>query len=155
MAIVGRPRVYHHKYRFLVAIDDFSRLGFMKCSALEAETAKVETWEGGSLTAHKEPGRTTFSDITLERGASIGDQDCYAWFKDVVKAFKDTGRASPIYYRNVDIIQQARNGIVLRRWTLEEAWPTKFVAGEWDNESDEVNIESLTLAFRLFKQPND
>jgi phage tail-like protein len=152
--ILGTPTSYQHRYRFLVQIDDFARAGFTKCSALEMEVAKVETWEGGALTAHKEPGRVTFADITLERGAT-NDEDCYNWFKDVVEAYKDAGRVSPGYYRNVDIVQMDRDGSVLRRWTLEEAWPTKFVAGEWDNEADEATVEMLTLTFRLPKQPTD
>lgn len=152
--ILGAPTSYHHRYKFVVEIDDFSRAGFAKCSALEAEIAKIETWEGGALVAHKEPGRVTFSDITLERGAT-GDQDCYTWFKDCVQAYKNTGQVSPNYYRNVDIVQYDRDGSELRRWTCEECFPTKFVAGEWDNEADEVTTEQLTLTFKLFKQPND
>lgn len=154
MTILGTPTRYHHKYRYIVEIDDFARAAFTKCSALEAEVAKIETWEGGALTAHKEPGRVTFSDITLERGATA-DEDAYAWFKDVVAAYKDAGLVTPDFYRNVDIVQLDRAGNSLRRWTCEEAWPVKFTAGEWDNEADEAVIEMLTLTFRLFKQPSD
>jgi phage tail-like protein len=154
MTIIGEPTSYHHKYRFVVEIDYFTRAAFAKCSALEAEIAKVETWEGGSLTAHKEPGRTTYSDVTLERGAT-SDEDVYTWFKDVVRAFNDTGQSSPNYYRNLDIVQLDRDGTELRRWSLEEAFPVKFVAGEWDNDSDEAVIESLTLTFRSFRQATD
>ncbi|MFM2153008.1 MAG: hypothetical protein RL199_1443, partial [Pseudomonadota bacterium] len=35
--------------------------------------------------------------------------------------------------------------------TLFRAWPVKFVAGAWDNESDENVIESLTLTFDYFE----
>jgi phage tail-like protein len=152
--ILGAPVDHHHKYRFVVEIDDFARAAFTKCSALEAEIAKVETWEGGALTAQKEPGRVTFTDVTLERGATA-DQDCYTWFKDTVQAWRDAGRVSPEYLRNADIVAMDRAGNEVRRWTLEESWPTKFVAGEWDNEADETTVEMLTLAFRLFKQPSD
>lgn len=154
MSILGAPKTYQHRYRFVVEIDDFARAAFTKCSALEAEVAKVETWEGGALTAHKEPGRVTYSDVTLERGATE-DEDAYTWFKQVVAAYKDAGLVSPEFYKNVDIVQQDRAGNEVRRWSLEEAWPVKFVAGEWDNEADETVIEMLTLTFRLFKQPND
>jgi hypothetical protein len=34
---------------------------------------------------------------------------------------------------------------------LSRAWPTKFVAGEWDNESDENVIEQVTLAYDFFE----
>lgn len=55
------------------------------------------------------------------------------------------------YKRNLDIVQQDRDGVTLRRWTLVRAWPVKFVAGEWDNESDENVIESVTLTYDFFE----
>jgi hypothetical protein len=47
------------------------------------------------------------------------------------------------YKRNLDIVQQDRDGVTQRRWSLSRACPIKFVAGEWDNESDENAIESV------------
>ena len=32
-----------------------------------------------------------------------------------------------------------------------DAWPTKFVAGEWGNASDENVIEQVTLAYDFFE----
>jgi len=154
MTIIGEPVKYHHKYNFVVEIDDFSTANFIKCSALEAEIAKVETWSGGSLIAHKEPGRVTYSDITLEEGVT-DSEDCYNWFKDCVEAYRNAGIVSPGYYRNLDIVQLDRDDTELNRWTIEEAWVTKFVAGEWDNEADEAVIQMMTLTFKLFKKPTD
>ena len=54
------------------------------------------------------------------------------------------------YKRNLDIVQQDRDGLTLRRWSLSLSWPVKFVAGEWDNESDENVIESVTLTYDFF-----
>ena len=55
------------------------------------------------------------------------------------------------YKRNLDIVQQDRDGTTLRRWSLTGAWPVKFVAGDWDNEADENVIESVTLTYDFFK----
>ena len=57
------------------------------------------------------------------------------------------------YKRNIDIVQQDRDGTTLRRWTLSGAWPVKFVAGDWDNESDENVIEAVK-SFALFRLIN-
>ena len=51
----------------------------------------------------------------------------------------------------LDVVQQDRDGLTLRRWSLSRAWPVKFVAGEWDNESDENIIESVTLTYDFFE----
>jgi len=154
MTILGVPTNYKHKYRFVVEIDDFARAYFTKMGELSAEIGKIEIWEGGALTANKEAGRVEFADVTLERGAS-NDEDCYIWFKDVVEAYRDAGTVPRFYKRNIDLVEMDRAGNEVNRWTVEEAWPSKFVAGEWDNEADEVVMESLTLTYRLFKKPSD
>jgi len=116
MTVIGNPRSFHKKFKFVVEIDDVGHAGFQKASELSVEVANVQYFEGGSLIPNKSPGRLTFSDVTLERG-----------------------------------VQQDRDGLTLRRWSLSRAWPVKFVAGEWDNESDENIIESVTLTYDFFE----
>ncbi len=151
MPILGSPRRFHAKHRFLVEIDSgVAWAGFAKCSELSVEAAKVEYFEGGSLIPNKSPGRLTFSDVTLERGATQ-DHDLFDWFQDVAVTSSGLGLVDPFYKRNLDIVQQDRDGTTLRRWSLAQAWPTKFVAGEWDNDSDENVIESVTLTYDYFE----
>ena len=111
---------------------------------------KRSDFEGGSLIPNKSPGRVTFADVTLERGATV-DRDLFDWLQDVVVTSSGLGLTDPYYKRNLNIVQQDRDGTTLRRWCLSRAWPTKFVAGEWDNEADENVIESVTLAHDFFE----
>lgn len=150
MAIVGAPKNFFLKAQFRVEIDGFDSAAFQKCSALEVEVGKVEYYEGGAMIPHKAPGRLTYSDVTLERGATI-DLDIYRWFRDVAQASAGVGLAAPLFKRNLDIVQLDRDGSTLQRWTLVGAFPVKFVAGEWDNDADEVVIEQLTLAYDYFE----
>lgn len=150
MAIIGNPRSFHARYKFLVEIDDISYAGFQKCSELSVEIAKIEHFEGGSRIPHKSPGRLTFSDITLERGATQ-DRDLFDWFQEVAITSSGLGLTNPSYKRNLDVVQQDLDGTTLRRWGVTKAWPTKFVAGEWDNDSDENVIESVTLTYDFFE----
>jgi phage tail-like protein len=149
MPVLGSPRSFHKKWKFLCEIDFVGSAAFQKCSELSVESAKVEYWEGGSLIPNKSPGRLTFADVTLERGATQ-DHDLFDWFQDVAVAASGLGMVDPFYKRGLDIVQQDRDGTTLRRWSLANAWPTKFVAGDWDNGSDEVVIEQVTLAFDFF-----
>lgn len=41
--------------------------------------------------------------------------------------------------------------MTLRRWSLSLVWPIKFVAGEWDNESDENVIQQVTLTYDFLR----
>jgi len=150
MSIVGNPRSFHKKFKFIIEFTDIGFAGFNKCSELSAEIANVQYFEGGSLIPNKSPGRLTFPDVTLERGAT-DDHDLFDWFQDVAKTSSGLGLTDPNYKRDGAIVQQDRDGNTLRRWSLSGAWPVKFVAGEWDNDSDENVIESVTLTFDFFE----
>ena len=147
MTVIGNPRSFHKKFKFIVEIDDVGHAGFQKCSELSVEVANVQYFEGGSLIPNKSPGRLTFADVTLERGATQ-DRDLFDWFQDVAITSSGLGLTDVNYKRNLDIVQQDRDGTTLRRWSLSRAWPVKFVAGDWDNEADENVIESVTLRAR-------
>jgi len=146
MPILGTPRTLAKRFAFHIEIDGIAHSGFSTCSELSVEVAKVEYWEGGRLIPHKSPGRMTFADVTLERGATR-DRDLYTWLNEVVQVASGLGLVDNRYKRNLDIVQQDRDGSTMRRWSLYGAWPTKLVAGAWDASSDEALIESVTLTF--------
>ena len=153
MPIVGTPRSFHKKFKYVVEIDGIPYSGFHKCSELSVEIANVQHFEGGALIPNKSPGRLTFADVTLERGATQ-DKSLFQWFQDVAKLASGIGLPDIAYKRNLDIVQQERDGSTLRRWTLYRAWPVKFVAGDWDNSSDENVIESVTLTYDYYDLTN-
>ena len=150
MAIIGTPRSFHQRARFVVEVDGIASASFAKASELSVESAPVVHWEGGAIIPSKSPGRLTFADVTLERGVT-NDHELYDWFLDVARAAAGLGLPDDQYKRNLDIVQQDRDGTTLRRWSLVRAWPVKFVAGEWDNDADEVVIESVTLTYDYFE----
>ena len=150
MAVIGTPRSFHKKFKFVIEIDGVAHAGFQKCSELSAEIANVQYFEGGSLIPSKSPGRLTFADVTLERDATV-DRDLFDWFSDVAITSSGLGLTDNAYKRSLDIVQQDRDGTTVRRWSLSGAWPVKFVAGSWDNESDENVIESVTLTYDFFE----
>lgn len=158
--VLGDPRSFHDKFKFLVEIEGFVSAGFNKCSELSVEAAVVEHKEGGALIPNKSPGGLTFADLTLERGATL-EVDMYLWFQQVGNAgalgsvvlgqAAGVGLPDPLYKRTLDIVQQDRDGATLRRWRVFNAWPNKFVAGEWDNDADEKVIEMVTLSYDFFE----
>jgi phage tail-like protein len=150
MPVIGNPRTFHKKFKFIVEIDGVVSAGFQKCSELSVEVANVQYYEGGSLIPNKSPGRLTFADVTLERGAT-SDKDLFDWLTQVADAAANAGLNEPAFKRNLDIVQQDRDGSTLRRWSLNGAWPVKFVAGDWDNEADENVIETVTLTYDFFE----
>lgn len=155
--ILGGQRELFPKHLFLVEVRAGWWAGFQKCSELSYEIAKIEYWEGGSIIPWKVPGRTTFTDITLERGASTS-RKFYDWAIQVAnasivtdKVTRGAGDSIGTYMESVDIIQLDRDGQTeLRVWRCYNAWVQKFVAGDWDNTADEVVIEQLVLTYDYF-----
>jgi phage tail-like protein len=151
MPVFGNPRSFAHKHAFRIEVDGFTTAAaFASCSELSVETAKVEYWEGGRLIPHKSPGRLTFADVTLERGVTR-DRAFHDWATAVADAASGLGLPTPLFKRNLDIVQLDRDGSTLRRWSLYNAFPTKWVAGAWDASSDDVAIESMTLTYDYFE----
>lgn len=153
MAVKGTPRSFDKKFAFIVEIEGIKVAKFTTCSELSFELAKVEQFEGGALTANKSPGRMVFTDITLERGVAYGDYDLYDWALLTANASKNAGLEDDEYKRPVDIIQLSRMGVPRRRYVLDGAWITKFVASAgWDNNADENVLESITLTYDVFNR---
>ena len=90
-------------------IDDVGHAGFQKASELSVEVANVQYFEGGSLIPNKSPGPSPSPDVTLERGATQ-DRDLFDWFQDVAITSSGLGLTDVNYKRNLDIVQQDRDG---------------------------------------------
>ena len=146
-----QERIGLAKSKFIVEIDGIAYAGFMKCSELSVEAGKLERWEGGSPIPIKMPGRLTFADITLERGAT-DDEDLFDWFNAVADTTTGRSAVGNSFKRDLDIVQYQFDGSVASRYSLFGAWPTKYVAGDWDNGADEFVIEKVTLCFDRFQR---
>lgn len=150
MAVTGEPRDFYKRFKFVVEIDGLPNSGYEKAGPIESETAVIEAWEGGGIVAAaKDPGRVSFTDVVLAKGATR-DEDLWNWYKSVSDGSKNAGDVSPKYKKNLDIVQQDRDGTTLARWRLFDAWPKRFKGGDWDNTADENVMEEVTLVFRYF-----
>jgi len=151
MAVIGKPRNYYKKFKFIVEIDGIGSAKFQSCSELSAEAAEVMQWEGGALLPEKDPGRITVADLTLERGATK-DKDLFNWFGQVVRMSQQAGLVTPDFKRNLSIVQLDRDNSTSRRWRVYGAWPKKMVVSAgWDNTADENVMESVVLTYNYFE----
>lgn len=148
--VIGKPRSYHKKFKFVFEMDEINSARFQKCSELKAEIAVIEQYEGGDILPEKEAGRMKVSDITLERGAT-GDLDLWNWFDQTASMISETGLVDPEYKRDGDLVQLDRDGTERRRWSCKQAFMKSFSAGSWDNDADENVIETCELAMHHFE----
>ena len=89
--VAGRPRDPYQQFRFTIDFDGIGSARYEKGSELVCEIGEAVYWEGGSLVPEKLPGRLTFPNITLTRGAS-NDFDLYDWARSTANA--SSGRGS-------------------------------------------------------------
>lgn len=151
MPITGQPRNYDKKFNFTVEIDGLDVAWFESISSLEAEVGVVEQHEGGQLNvADQSPGKVKFAAVTLSIGAT-DNRELYDWWLQVVNAAANSGLPDAGYKKSVAIVQNDRDGTEKRRWNLFEAWPSKFVAGEWDAKAEENVIQQVTLTYKYFE----
>ena len=68
-------------YNFLLEIQDIigdAKIivgGFKSVSGMDSETEVIEFKQGNDKVVRKKPGRTTYANITLERGYTATDDD--------------------------------------------------------------------------------
>lgn len=158
-AIIGQPRSFLKKFLFRVEIPGIAWVGFQKCSEPKLSTAVVYQWEGSGFAetwnaAFGAPGRMKAMDITLERGASK-DLDLWHWYREVNDAARNSGLVGNEYKRLVNLVSVDRDGSVIRRTELTNAWPSEYSAGDRDNGTDGNAIESLVLTYDYFEFDDD
>lgn len=156
MSSLATSRELHEGFNFAVSVDTgFSWGGevarFSKLSSLDLNTTVTTYREGGSTLPIKDPDAVEFPPITLETGASQ-HLFFYTWAANIALSVNGTTDGLPIAIdkRNLTVYQFNRKKQVVKKIHIFHAFPTQFVAGEWDNAEDRVVIERLTLAYDYY-----
>ncbi len=120
-----------------------TRIGFVKISGLEVTTEVIEYREGSSLiyNSTKQPGRTSYSNILLERGIFLNDFEFFAWWQKTYQ-FMENGQA---FRRDVTIslLDDQHKPVLI--WSLINAWPCRVKWGELNAQDNQVMMELLEL----------
>lgn len=146
MAVTTRPQDPSRNFSFLVSIDGINYDGaFSKVSGLTAETTDIAYREGGDITVDRKiPGKTTFGDITLERGV-IDKSDLRDWALSVFNRRLGTSQ-SESFRRTMNIQLINRSGAPVFTWRVFYAWPKSFEFGDLDGNAEEIFLERLVIA---------
>lgn len=167
------PRDPLRTFQFRVAVEDprdgsFTWVaGVRKVSGLTASISAFEVWEGGNnLHRYAQPDKVTWEAVTLEQGLCL-DDTFELWAKSVLD-FSRTGTAPSVRLkRNVTIdVWDPLNhsssrtaepvGIRRKRFTLVNAWPSRFVAlPGLDAMTSEVGLVTLELQHEGFREQTD
>jgi phage tail-like protein len=144
MAVQGAVRHVELKHKFRLRLDGFTRASWSKMGELKKTIAVVETWEGGSNTPVKTPGRTTVEPVEVTRIAGM-DEELYSLFKLASNVANNGGEVADDFKVNGTVEQLGLNDAVVKKWEVRGVWPSDFSTGEWDNEADEGRAQVATL----------
>ena len=112
--------------------------GFKAVSGMDSETEIVEFKQGNDKVVRKKPGRTTYANITLERGYTATD-DLWQWRKNIEDGLIDRRSGSVI------VLDQDGETEVAR-YNFYEGWPCKWYVPEMDSDQSGMAIEKVELA---------
>lgn len=112
--------------------------GFRSVSGMESQTEVIEFKQGNDIVVRKKPGRTTYSNIVLERGFTATD-DLWQWRKNIEDGVIDRRSGT------VTILDQDHRTIV-QQYNFYEAWPCKWKVPETNSDASGMAIETIELA---------
>ena len=132
-------------YKFQLSVSGIpASIGFCKVGGMAREYEVVEYLENMFDYTHKLPGREKVGEVTFERGMYAGDETLWNAFKSIQNDGPSATR------RDCTINVLDRWGRVKRTFQLAECWFSKFETGEFDANSSEVIIETLTMQFESY-----
>ena len=105
---------------------------------MDSETEVIEFKQGNDRVVRKKPGRTTYANITLERGFTATD-DLFTWRNNIEKGIIDR-RSGSVIVLDQDLETE------VARYNFYEAWPCKWEVPAMDSESSATAIEKIELA---------
>lgn len=143
----GTPKNFLKRYKFTIACGRIGDGAFQKCSEFEQALEVNEYAEGGSIFPAKDAGRLKFTNVTLMRGQTNGDNDFEDWMTEASSAGDDIGGVGDAYKDNMDIQSLTRAGAIARTYTLFLAFPCRVKVGPWDNTSSEHVFQEAEIAF--------
>ena len=112
--------------------------GFKSVSGMDSETEIIEFKQGNDMIVRKKPGRTTYSNIVLERGYTATD-DLFMWRKNIEDGKIDR-RAGSV------IILDQDGQTEVARYNFYEGWPCKWHVPELDSDTSGMAIEKVEIA---------
>jgi phage tail-like protein len=124
-------------FRFRVEIDGIQQAGFTEVTGFDATVEQVDYREGTDPThVRKLTGLTKFGNVTLKWGVTDSTA-LYDWHRQIVNG--------DIVRKNVAIVVVDEAGNDKARWTVAEAWPSKYDPVDLNAKGNDVGLELVEL----------
>ena len=136
-------------FKFHVSVGNITEAAFTECSGLEMSTEVFKYIEGGcNEYIHKFPVRTDVSNVTLKRGFATSNE-LFNWYLEMEDALR---QGKSVNFRQVTItLRTTVNQQETMRWTLDKAFPVKWVGPAFKTNEAAMAIETLEFAHHGIK----
>ena len=137
-------------FNFLLEIDGVTKDskkvvgGFKSVSGMDSNTEVIEFKQGNDVRVRKKPGRTTYSNIVLERGYTATD-DLWEWRKNIEDGKIDR-RSGAVLILDHD------GKTEVARYEFFEGWPCKWNVPDMSADQSGMAIEKIEIAVEQVKR---
>jgi phage tail-like protein len=146
----------YKNFKFRIIWDGKVVAGVSKISALKHTVEPVDHREGGDPNViRKSPAKTTFENITLERGVTH-DLEFENWANRVWNIDGPAAMALKDFRKDLRIELLNEQGTVAKAYKVYRAWVTQYTAlPELDAKGNAIAIESMVLAHEGWERDRD
>ena len=139
---MNRPKDPYRNYRFTVSLGNIKVAGFSEVTIPDTTTDAIDYREGTDAPdlTRKLSGLTKYGDLVLKNGVTA-TMDLYKWKSQV----EQQGAGSPQARKTLGITLIDDQGKETAKWSVENAWPTKYETSGLSAEGKEVLIQTLTI----------
>ena len=130
-------------FRYSVTFDG-TDYGFSEVSGLNIEYEVIKYRDGMSKQYGeiKLPGRPKVGDVVLKKGIFPKDNKFFEWLMT---------NHNKLERKDIMVNMLDEEGQAKMIWTLLKAWPSKIEGPTFKGDSNEVAVESITLAYEEMK----
>lgn len=126
-----------------------TRVGFTEVSGLTQEKQPIEYRDGSfpEYSTIKMPGLAKYSNITLKRGITKGDNDFFKWLATV--------KMNTVERRDlvINLLNEEHQPVMV--WKVHNAFPVKVEGPGLKSTGNEVAIESIEIAHEGLELQNE
>ena len=142
MPPAGREDPYLN-FTFRVTFDGQEVKGVSRVTGLRRLVAVVSHREGGDnqSTLRKSPGLTSYEPIVMARALGLDQQ-----FEQWAELVPGIGAGAAGFRKTVIIELMDESGNVLRKFKLQNCWPSEFIAfAQLESDGSHLALESIRL----------
>jgi len=142
------PLAFYFKVVFS-GFDEDSDASFQDVSGISREMETEDVAEGGENGfVHRLPKSMKYQKLVLKRGIATRKSELVVWCRSVLEG----GLNQPIKTMMVLVFLMNAEGLPIRAWQFDNAYPVKWEVEGFNSTKNDVSIETIELSYNGFSR---